>query len=164
MATLDKDPSYGLFFNNKLVSCISFGKLRGQDSLRNKEGYYELVRYATLPHLIIIGGLSKMLKCFITQFNPKKIICYSDNDYFSGNSYSKVGFSLVSRGRSAIDYNWVKDDIVLSRQQCMVHRLLKNYPQYSNIEIDGSKETYIMNDLNFYRIFRCGNSKWELNI
>ena len=43
----------------------------------------------------------------------------------------------------------------------MPSKLLDKYPKYKNISISGSKEKYIMEDLGYYRIYRCGNSIWE---
>ena len=153
--------SYGLYYNNELVSVMSFGKLRGQNTLRNNNNYYELVRYAASSDLSIIGGMSKLFNHFIKEYDPEYILCYSDNDYFDGHSYLKLGFSLSSRGRNALDYNWVKNKEILSRQQCMPFKLLQKYPQYNLLNITGSVEKYIMEDLGYYRIYRCGNSKWE---
>ena len=42
----------------------------------------------------------------------------------------------------------------------MVHKLLKKYPKYNDIEISGSKENYIMGDLGYYKVYRCSASKW----
>jgi len=43
----------------------------------------------------------------------------------------------------------------------MPFKLLNKYPQYNLLNITGSVEKYIMEDLGYYRIYRCGNSKWE---
>ena len=152
---------YGLYYNNALISVIAFGKLRSQNKLRNKQGCYELVRYACLPDITIIGGMSRLFKHFINDYNPNYILCYSDNDCFNGFTYANIGFKLNTRGKKAIDYNWVKKEESLLRQQCMPCRLLKKFPQYKNIQITGSVEKYIMEDLGYIRIYRCGNSKWE---
>lgn len=154
--------SYGLFYNSELVSVMSFGKLRGQNSLRSNDGYYELVRLVSKDNLYIVGGASKLLKHFIKEYNPKYILCYSDNDFFMGNVYMKLGFTLKSLGEKSIDYQWCNCNEVLSRQQCMPCKLLKKFPQYANTAIDGSKEKYIMEDMGYHRVYRCGNSIWEM--
>lgn len=47
----------------------------------------------------------------------------------------------------------------------MPYKLLNRFPQYNTIinsgEIIGSKEKYIMEDLGYFRVYRCGNSTWE---
>ena len=152
---------YGLYNKDNLVSAMAFGRLRCQNKLRNKEGHYELVRYAAIPDTIVVGGMSKLFNHFIKYNNPKYILSYSDNDCFDGHSYTSLGFSLVSRGRNSIDYNWVKKEDVLYRQQCMPCKLLKKFPIYRDTAINGSVEKFIMEDLGYYRVYRCSNSKWE---
>ena len=152
--------SYGLYYNNELVSVMSFGKLRGQNKLHNNKDHYELVRFVTKDSMRIIGGASKLFKKFISEYQPVYIICYSDNDLFTGETYNKLGFKLKSLGES-IDYQWVKGTKALSRYECMTNKLLEKYPKYRNINIEGSVEDYIMHDLGYNKLYRCGNSIWE---
>lgn len=152
--------SYGLYYNNELVSVMSFGKLRGQNKLHNNKDHYELVRFVTKDGMRIIGGASKLFKKFISEYHPMYIICYSDNDFFTGETYNKLGFKLKSLGES-IDYQWVKGTKALSRYECMANKLLEKYPKYRNINIEGSVEDYIMHDLGYSKLYRCGNSIWE---
>lgn len=152
--------SYGLYYNNELVSVMSFGKLRGQNKLHNNKDHYELVRFVTKDSMRIIGGASKLFKKFISEYHPMYIICYSDNDFFTGETYNKLGFKLKSLGKS-IDYQWVKGTNALSRYECMANKLLEKYPKYRNINITGSIEDYVMHDLGYNKLYRCGNSIWE---
>ena len=152
--------SYGLYYNNELVSVMSFGKVRGQNKLHNNKDHYELVRFVTKDSVRIIGGASKLFKKFISEYHPVYIICYSDNDFFTGETYNKLGFKLKSLGES-IDYQWVKGTKALSRYECMTNKLLEKYPKYRNINIVGSVEDYIMHDLGYSKLYRCGNSIWE---
>ena len=152
--------SYGLYYNDELVSVMSFGKLRGQNKLHNNKDHYELVRFVTKDNVRIIGGASKLFKKFISEYHPVYIICYSDNDFFTGETYNKLGFKLKSLGES-IDYQWVKGTKALSRYECMANKLLEKYPKYRNINIIGSIEDYIMHDLGYSKLYRCGNSIWE---
>ena len=152
--------SYGLYYNNELVSVMSFGKLRGQNKLHNNKDHYELVRFVTKDNVRIIGGASKLFKKFISEYQPVYIICYSDNDFFTGETYNKLGFKLKSLGES-IDYQWVKGTKALSRYECMANKLLEKYDKYRNINIEGSVEDYIMHDLGYNKLYRCSNSIWE---
>lgn len=145
--------SYGLYYNNDLVSVMTFRNIT--------ESKYELIRFCTKDNYKIIGGASKLFSHFIKEYKPTYILCYSDNDFFSGDVYKQLGFTLKSLGEKSIDYQWCTIDECLSRYQCMPYKLLQKYPEYSNITIDGSKEDYIMNDLGYCKIYRCGNSIWE---
>ena len=152
--------SYGLYYNDELVSVMSFGKLRGQNKLHNNKDHYELVRFVTKDNMRIIGGASKLFKKFISEYQPVYIICYSDNDFFTGETYHKLGFKLKSLGES-IDYQWVKGTQALSRYECMANKLLEKYDKYRNINITVSIEDYVMHDLGYNKLYRCGNSIWE---
>ena len=152
--------SYGLYYNNELVSVMSFGKVRGQNKLHNNKDHYELVRFVTKDNVRVTGGASRLFKKFISEYHPVYIICYSDNDFFTGETYNKLGFKLKSLGES-IDYQWVKGTKSLSRYECMTNKLLEKYPKYRNINIIGSIEDYIMHDLGYNKLYICGNSIWE---
>lgn len=153
--------SYGLFYKDTLLAVMSFGKLRGNNHLHKKEHYYELKRLAFKTGYKIIGGASKLLSHFIKDHHPKYLLSYSDNDYFTGDVYRTLGFTLVSYGEKSIDYQWVKYKSVLNRYTCTVETLLNKYPIYKDIKIEGSIEDFIMRDLGYNKVYRCGNSKWE---
>ena len=152
--------AYGLYYKNELMSIMTFGMMRGQNPLRKNEGYYELVRFVNKDNYVIVGGASKLFTHFVRDYNPKYILCYSDNDFFTGDTYKKLGFEFQGYGDKSLNYQWCSDNEALQRQTCMVHKLLKKYPKYNDIEISGSKENYIMGDLGYYKVYRCSASKW----
>lgn len=84
----------GLFYDNQLVSIMTFDKPR-----YNKNFEYELVRYCASYN--VIGGAEKIFKYFINTYNPASIISYCDYSKFSGDTYIKLGFTFktVSIGR-----------------------------------------------------------------
>lgn len=84
----------GLFFNNKLVSVMTFGKPR-----YNKKVEYELLRYASCYN--ITGGSQKLFTFFLRKYNPSSVISYCDRSKFSGKTYINLGFELkgVSVGK-----------------------------------------------------------------
>ena len=63
---------------------------------------YEWIRYASLPGLRVVGGMSKLLKTFIEEVQPDDIMSYADVDYpDAGKVYLKLGFyseAKVERG------------------------------------------------------------------
>ena len=77
----------GLYYNNLLVSIMTFGKPR-----YNKKYEYELIRYCSSCN--IIGGAEKLFKYFISNYSPESIISYCDRSKFSGNVYMKLGFKF----------------------------------------------------------------------
>jgi hypothetical protein len=64
---------------------------------------FELIRYASAGY--VVGGASRLLTAFIREYNPSKIISFSQNDYFDGSMYSTLGFKLVKA--LAADYRTV---------------------------------------------------------
>ena len=76
----------GLYFEDKLVSIITFGKPR-----YNKNYEYELIRYCSSHN--IIGGAEKLFKNFIKTYKPNSVISYCDFSKFTGMTYEKLGFT-----------------------------------------------------------------------
>lgn len=78
----------GLYYNNQLVSLMSFGKSRF-----NKNYEYELLRYCASHN--VIGGAEKLFNYFIVNYKPKSIVSYCDTSKFSGKVYDTLGFKNV---------------------------------------------------------------------
>lgn len=81
------DIRLGLYYQNELVSIMTFGKPR-----YNKNYEYELLRYCS--NCKVIGGAQKLFKYFIINYSPKSIISYCDLSKFNGDVYFKLGFYL----------------------------------------------------------------------
>lgn len=77
----------GLYYNNELVSVMTFGK-----PLYNKNYEWELLRYCSIK--AVIGGSQKLFKFFIDNYSPQSIISYCDKSKFKGDVYNKLGFTL----------------------------------------------------------------------
>jgi hypothetical protein len=107
----------GLFFENRLVSIISYGKPRF-----NKQYEYELIRYCNIIDHSVMGGSSKLHKHFMKRYNPKGIISYSQRRLFAGNLYENIG--MHHSHTSEPNYIWVnKNGETKSRYQSQKHKL-----------------------------------------
>ena len=158
-ATKFNSINYGLFYQSELVSVMSFGKLRME---KDKQDYYELHRYCVKSGITIFGGANKLLKHFEKEYNPKYIRSYSDNDYFLGGIYTKLGF--INKGQCKPRYYWFLQDTEIKREQCKLARLKRKYPKlYDEAVTSGAKnkEDYIMVQLGAKKVYRSGNTKWE---
>lgn len=82
--------NYGLYYDNVLVSCMSFGKPRF-----NKKYEYELLRFANKAGYSVVGAASKLFNAFTEEYNPNNIISYCDMDKFSGRVYEFLGFNEI---------------------------------------------------------------------
>ena len=135
----------GLFFENELVSVMTFGKPRF-----NKNYEWELIRFASSKQ--IIGGASKLLKYFERNYKPLSIITYADKRWSQGNLYFNLGFT--HKGDSSPNYWWTKSSVKLSRYECQKHKL-KNILGDNFDEKLSENENMSLNG--YYKIYDCGN-------
>lgn len=85
---------YGLFYNNELISVITFSKTN--ISRKQNKNIWELNRFCTKNNIIIIGGFSKLFKQVIKINNIDKIISYVDKRWSNENNiYNKIGFKKL---------------------------------------------------------------------
>jgi hypothetical protein len=145
----------GLFYDNELVSLMTFGKLRKSLGQNNKENEWELLRFCNKLNTSVAGGASKILKHFIKNNLPTNIISYSRNDYSIGKLYKTLGF--IESGNN-ISYYWVVDNLKRNRWNFRKDKLVKMGYDSNKTEIE------IMHELKSYRIFDSGNTKWILNL
>jgi len=86
---------FGLVANGQLVAVACFSRLR---KMRNADGLYtsaELIRFANLLGVTVIGGFTKLLSHFINIYKPNDIMSYADKDWSIGSAYERSGFSMV---------------------------------------------------------------------
>jgi hypothetical protein len=143
----------GLYYDNELVSLMTFGSLRKSLGQKTDENVYELLRFCNKIGYSVIGGASKLLKNFLKNNNVKSIISYSDNSRGVGNLYKQLGFLFIHQTQP--NYYYVIGDSKSHRFNFRKDKLVK-------LGYDSNKtEVQIMNDRGFYRIFDCGSKKWE---
>ena len=140
----------GLYYQNNLVSIMTFGKPR-----YNKKYDYELIRYCSI--LNIAGGSEKLFKYFIKEYQPNSIISYCDESKFRGNTYVKLGFELIRTGRPA--KHWynpkTKQHITdnLLRQRGFDQLFKTNYGK-------GTSNETLMLEAGFVEVYDCGQATY----
>ena len=86
----------GLFYENELVSLMTFGKKRiAMGNKTNIKGDYEMLRYCNKLNTQVIGGASKLLKYFVKTYQPKSILTFADRRYSNGDLYKQLGFEFI---------------------------------------------------------------------
>jgi len=135
----------GLYFEDKLVQVMTFGKPRF-----NKDYDYELLRLCSLKGFNVVGGASKLFKYF-RQRNIGSVISYANIRYSNGLVYEKLGFEKI--GISEPNYVYFNNFNVMTRYQCQKHKLKKLFENYS----DDKTEEQIMNENGYRKTFDCGN-------
>jgi len=140
----------GLFYNEKLVSVMTFGKPR-----YNKKYQYELIRFSSLNNFSIIGAAGKIFSYFVKNFSPSSVISYADKRWGTGATYTKIGFEHI--GSSCPNFFYFSQhgnsQVLYSRlkfQKYKLKNILKDYdPKLT------AWENMVNNGYN--RIWDCGN-------
>lgn len=150
---------FGLFYNDELVSLMTFGKCRPILNDKNEDEHScELYRFCNKLNISVIGGASKLLTYTKEVFKKDgidKIYTFAQRDWSDGSFYEKLGFEKI--GITEPNYFYCNDSKErLSRYSCMKHKLG---------EIDESlTEEEIMRKRGYFKCYDSGNIKFKLNI
>lgn len=140
--------NYGLYYNDELISCMSFGKPNF-----SSKSEWELLRYAVKFNYNIIGGAKKLFNKFVKEYKPHNIISYCDISKFTGDIYERLGFKLQRYTAPTFDwanhcshYNW---KVILDKGPDKI--LGTNYGKGTSNEEIMIKEGYV-------KVYNCGNA------
>ena len=151
---------YGLYYNNELVSVMTFSKKR-RSMMGNREiseGEWELTRFCNLKNMQVIGGADKLLKHFIKQHNPQSVVSFASHDISNGNLYEVLGFKKQSETCGSY---WYIDQTTMIRY----HRYTFRKSELIKLGYDKDKSEFeIMNNLKYHRIYDSGQSKYIMQI
>lgn len=145
----------GLFLQDRLVACMTFGRPRTGRKQQPVKGEWELFRFATTG---VVGGASKLFKHFLIQYNPVKVISYADRHWTSTikqNVYDKLGFVKVSNGQPT--YMYVVDNMRVYRFNYRKSALSKKLVNFN----PSLTEHQNMLNNNIFKIWGCGNLRYE---
>ena len=139
--------AYCLIYNMQIVACAYFG----QNNYHN-QNECELIRYTTKAGYKVQGGLSKLIKAFISNNSwVKNIISYCDARLFTGEGYIKSGFKLI-------DWTSPGFDVIVNgkrkHRSCIVKNKLKNY--FSNEDLNNHTQFELAEILGWRIIPDCG--------
>jgi len=143
----------GLFYENELVSLMTFGKRRISMGKKNtREGEYELLRFCSKLNTNVIGGAQKLFKYFVNNYKVNEITTYADRSWSTGDLYKKLGFEY--KGKTQPNYYYVIDGLRHHRFNYRKDKLIKD-------GFDKNKtEHEIMIERGIYRIYDSGNLKF----
>lgn len=154
---------YGLYYNNDLVSVMTFGHKRGcvGKNITENSDKWELVRFCTKLNTCIHGGASKLLSFFVKQHNPKIIYSYASCDISNGNLYKQLGFQ--TNGKITSSYWYIKRNT-----QQRYHR--SNFTKSRIIKLgwkdtkEGWTEAEVIAGHGYDQIYDAGTTKWTLKL
>lgn len=152
--------SYGAYYNNQLISVMTFTAPRvalGQkDKTKDAVGVWELSRFCTDVNYRIPGIASKLLTHFKRTHQWSEIYSYADKRWSVGNMYHQLGFDLVADNPP--DYFYVIDGVRKHRWNYRKDILKNTLPDY-----DATLTEY-QNMVNhgFWRVWDCGTLKFSI--
>ena len=150
----------GAYYNNTLISIMTFGTVRIALGNKNKNSY-EMYRFCMDSHYLSAGIANRLLQYFIKNYSPSQIISYADVRWTDKNNnlYLNLGFKLESV--SPPNYWYTKD------YRTKIHRFAfrKNVLKFKLEKFDESlTEWNNMINNGYDRVWDCGNYKYILNI
>ena len=143
----------GLYYENELVSLMTFGHFRINMGGNNKKDHYELSRFCNKINTNVVGGASKLLSYFEKTYNPKEIISYADRRWSDGNLYKTLYFKKEHTTKP--NYFYFKKLIRENRFKYRKSELKRKF----NADITKT-EKEIMKEYGYKRIYDCGNIKF----
>lgn len=88
---------YGLYSDGELVSIATFSGARRMRQKHSDYRSFELLRFCHKKDVLVVGGLSKLIKRFTLDFQPDDIMTYVDLDWSQESSLSSLGFKEEGR-------------------------------------------------------------------
>lgn len=152
--SINSSINYGLYYNDELVSIMTFGKPRkGMKYVSNNS--YELYRFCSKLYTNVIGGAGKLFNHFIkNHLHVNEIYSFSSLEW-PGEVYEKIGMKLKSI--SKYSYWYIEKGHRISRHKYTKHNLIK-------LGYDPNKsESEILKELKIVRIYGPGNKTFVWN-
>jgi len=137
----------GLFFGDELVSVMTFDRFEGRKKM--EDGGWNLSRFCNKLDTNIIGGASKLLKYFIRDYKPTRIVSYADRDWSKGDLYYQLGFDNINE--SLPDYKYLVEN----------KRVHKSNFKKSKLKSTLSESEYIRS-IGVEKVWDCGKIKFEM--
>jgi hypothetical protein len=140
----------GAFYNNELVSVMTFSHGNISKGSKKQKGILELNRFCTNYNYHIPGVASKMLTYFKRNYYWDEIFSYADKRWSNGNLYYKLGFTYLYDTKP--NYWYIKNNQRIHRFNL---RKRKDEPNNINEYTLRLKEGYL-------RVWDCGSMKFSL--
>ena len=153
--SVNSEFSFGLFYDDELISVMTFGKLRKNLGSKNKINEYELLRFCNKIDYQVVGGASKLLNHFIKTIKPLSIISYCDRRWSNGNLYIKLGFRHSHTSNPS--YYYLINGDRKNRFSYRKDILIKKYDCPKEI----SEHNFCLSK-GWYRIYDCGCECYKL--
>lgn len=139
----------GLTHNGQIVAAMVFKKNS------RLSGDIELSRFCCKAGLRVSGAFSRLLRAYINQYRPSKIISFSDNRWSDGTVYKNNGFRMD--GNVPHSYSYVVGKKRIHKSNYKLSELRKK-----GLLIEGESERECTMRNGIFRIYDCGKIRWSL--
>ena len=145
----------GLFYNDELISVMTFGKKRiSMGNKVNVDYEYEMYRFCNKINYKIHGGASKLLNYFIKTYQPKSILTFADRRYSNGIFYEKLGFQFQYKTKP--NYFYILPGEIKKHYRFKFRKDVLVKEGYDSLKT----EFQIMDECGYLRIYDCGSIKF----
>lgn len=146
----------GAYYQDKLVSVMTFGKGNIAKGAKYEDNVYELNRFCLDYNYKVSGIANRFISYFKNKYEFNEIYTYSDKRWSDGDLYQKLGFEYLHD--SVPNYWYIIDNNRIHRYNFRKSELNKKLENF-NPELS---EWNNMVKNGFDRIWDCGNVKWRL--
>ena len=143
---------YGVFNNNELISVMTFNDTNKMTKNLDFNDY-ELSRFSVKSGIILVGVFKKILKRFISEYKPQKIVSYGDLNIINkcDNIYKSNGFKSSKQIPPDFQYYHIEKN-KLYHKYTYGTKFKKNTPQHI------AEKEYE----NLFKFWNCGKIRYEL--
>ena len=135
---------------NNVIAAMSLGKPRFNNNYE-----WEILRYCVKLGTAVSGAIERLYKYFENKYKPTSVITYADASKYTGQVYEKIGFKYT--GITSPNYMWVNSSSEsIPRYKTQKHKLLEQ-----GLGTEDQTEVEIMRSLNYFRVYDCGNFRFE---
>lgn len=132
----------GLYYKDELKQLMSFNKPQKRNAKRAYQ--WEIVRGCPGSNNVVVGGISKLWKHFLKEYDPESVMSYCDINKFDGHGYELLGMRLASEERGNL---WMIDKKTFKVQQWIFR----------------NKERREEQEKNSYKVYGVGNRLYVWN-
>lgn len=143
----------GLYYKDRLVSMMVFGKKRKALGSGSKENAYELYRYCNACGVQVIHGAERLFKHFVGNHPGCIVESFSSNDISNGTLYETLGFIHIGDQQASywyIDKNLQRHHRYSFRKDMLIR----------NGADPNMTEAEITSGLGLLRIYDSGQQRW----
>lgn len=153
---------FALFWKNKMVACMRFTLGANDRGIAATTRTWTLTRYAT--RITVAGAASRLFNAFLVKHRPDTVKSFSDNRFFDGGMYEKLGFSLESE--NVPDYAvWHQKTGLKPKSHYQRKHIPARLKELGIVDtFDPGTDTRSEAEMTFLmgarRIYDCGKKRW----